>query len=137
MEEAGSAPASFLLEPARTGSVYFKSHDNRSPSKGMKMARVAVTELEQPKNRESADTDFEAHAEKIRNDIAELAQALSRAGGSLAGDVRVQTERQLKDLGSQLSALEHQLEKHVRDRPIAAIGFAAAAGFILALLVRR
>lgn len=101
------------------------------------MARVAMNELNQSKSRESADFDFEAHAEKIRSDIAELAQALSRAGGSLAGDVRVQTERQLKDLGSQLGVLERRLEQQVRDRPIAALGIAAAVGFILALLARR
>jgi ElaB/YqjD/DUF883 family membrane-anchored ribosome-binding protein len=68
---------------------------------------------------------IEAASDAARR-IAERANAIVE---ELAGKADVVTDAAAKGRG--------QLEQAIRDQPLAAVGLAAAAGFLLALLVRR
>lgn len=93
-------------------------------------------------------TAIEKKIARLKSDMSDLATSLADLGMDTAKGVKsdadakvaefVQTgEATLDDLRAQLNLYERQVARTVRERPIAALGLAAALGFLLALLFRR
>lgn len=94
------------------------------------------------------ETQVRAQVERLRSDLAGLKSAIAdysvdRAGElgaaakETASDVSEQTRRAVENLSDELAALERQLVDHVRRRPLQSVGIAAAAGVLIALLLKR
>jgi ElaB/YqjD/DUF883 family membrane-anchored ribosome-binding protein len=97
---------------------------------------------------ELTEKEVQAHVGRIREDIAQLADNVSNAGGALvngakatanakADQARQLSQDTIKELQAQLSDIERRVSKQVQDRPLAALGVAAGVGFLLAMLARR
>ena len=111
--------------------------------------------------REEAET-VEAQLAQLRDDIASLAKIVSRDASSGVGTVkgrvrgvrgkaaRIQGdaeshmhdliaagEEALSDLGERYRQSGREVRRTVREHPVATIGTALAAGFVLAALLRR
>ena len=93
-------------------------------------------------------SDIEAKINQIRADISSLAGHIGELGSTAAdgakgqamsvkSDVLDASERALQDLRAQLSTLETDLRRHVRDKPLQTLGIAAGIGFLAAILLRR
>ena len=92
--------------------------------------------------------EIAARAERIREELASLGEALAGAGAVQAGVAREATETRIDemlrtgeklvaDMSSQLSRAEKQVSTTVREKPMQALGVAVAAGFLAAFLLRR
>jgi ElaB/YqjD/DUF883 family membrane-anchored ribosome-binding protein len=101
------------------------------------------------------DSDMDAAQEKLASDLKTLigdAEALLRATADQAGErvtaVRERIERSLGDSKQSLGEVEEYLlsrgkeaaksaDAYVKEHPWTALGFAAGAGLVLGLLIRR
>ena len=109
------------------------------------MARTAATSNGVT---ETMTKNFQSHAERIRKDIATLADSVSEAGTSLAkdakagadakaSDLKQTSDETIRELRAQLETIEARVGNQVRERPITALAAAAGVGFLIALLARR
>lgn len=94
------------------------------------------------------EVQVRAQVERIRSDIAGLktaiadysidrARELGASARETADDVSVSTRRAIETLNDELASLERQLVDHVRRHPLQSIGIAAAAGVLIALILKR
>lgn len=92
--------------------------------------------------------DIEKQLEKLSADVAALTSALASFGNGKAGEVTDQAKRladslsersavAVADVKGRLVSAEGDLEDQIRRYPLAALGIAAGAGFLAALLSRR
>ena len=92
--------------------------------------------------------DLEYHAGRIRKDISAIADSLATAGGTLADDaisnagvkaaeLRQYSEEPVSGLRDQLALVEKRIGSQFREHPVASLALAGAAGFLIALLMRR
>ncbi len=95
----------------------------------------------------SAD-EIEKNVERVRGDIAALAQSISKYGAGKGGEYKARAGQAGKDLAQmsqdtlesltkELAALEKTMATHVRQKPLQSLGIAAGAGFLIAMLLRR
>lgn len=89
-----------------------------------------------------------ARAEQLRADLAQLADSIGAAGSDKASGLGAETAKRIEslrgasdemisELSEQLSGLEKQVAGTVRERPLQSLGVAVAAGFLVALMLRR
>lgn len=101
------------------------------------------------------ETSIEDQIEQMRNDISSLAKVLSDRSADARKEVKSRVhsakdqaeanltdllangEDLLADLRKRYAVGERQLRENVREHPLATIGIAAAAGLLLAALLRR
>jgi len=99
------------------------------------------------KNGKSTE-DLETQIERLRDDIKAIGASLARLSERKVAEVKGEAEASMSQLvktgqhaldevGNQASALEGDLKRMVRDKPLTAIATAMGIGFILALLSRR
>lgn len=92
--------------------------------------------------------DVVKQVDEIRTEIAKLNKMLGAAGGTAADDLKSRAKEKLDRLSDltdeELQALREradlagrQFADTVRRQPVAAVGVAAAAGFLAALLLRK
>ncbi len=85
---------------------------------------------------------------RMREDISVLTQKLGELGfrakddlqsraESLPADLYRTYDNVVEGLKQEYDVLERDVERRIREKPIAAIGLAAALGFLLAMLSRR
>ncbi len=82
--------------------------------------------------------------EKLRQDLADLSEALVRAGRETAHDAKARAKDSMRQAGDGVAQAADQVEDLMRDaeqfarkRPGVAMGIAAAAGFLLARAMSR
>lgn len=99
------------------------------------------------RTRENRD-DLEAQISRLQDDIKSIAATLTRLTEKRANEVKSEAEagvsslvhqgRQVVDnMGDQANAIEAQLKRTVREKPLTAVLGAAGIGFLIALLSRR
>ena len=92
--------------------------------------------------------DIEKQLEKLSADVASLTSTLASYGNGKAGEVTDNAKRLAESLTERsavavseakgrLVSAEGDLEDQIRRYPLAALGIAAGAGFLAALLSRR
>ena len=85
--------------------------------------------------------DVEAQIGQLRDDVSKLVATVTALGKDKAGDakekVSAQAEDALNAVNAQASRIEAEVTGRVRERPIMALGIAAAVGFVAAMLARR
>jgi ElaB/YqjD/DUF883 family membrane-anchored ribosome-binding protein len=92
--------------------------------------------------------DLEAEIAKLREEMAKLAEQISRTGDSSYSAARraasegieqmkVQGEAAMEDLKANARDVEQQLTEAVREKPITSLAIAAGIGFLFAVLMRR
>ncbi len=92
--------------------------------------------------------DLQSQLEALKGDIAALGETLGAYGRSRGEDLKDAVKDQARYLRTKgeesvgraqetAASAYHQAEDSVRQNPAAAVGFAAAAGFIVGLLVSR
>ncbi|PSJ63421.1 DUF883 family protein [Kumtagia ephedrae] len=97
---------------------------------------------------DAARPDLEADIRQLRQDIAKLAEQLTKTGQHSYGtarraaaegaeQLRAQGEAAIQNLKSNARDLEDQLTTTVREKPITSLAIAAGVGYLLALLSRR
>ena len=108
------------------------------------MARAAAASSRNGKD----DIKIDEQVAKIRKDIADLAGAFGDAGYAKADELTASANAKrdeltrksvetVEELRRQLNTIEDRIEGRVRERPFAALGIAAAFGFVVAMLARR
>lgn len=97
---------------------------------------------------EAAAKDVDQQLQQIRDDIASIAKTVASYGAAKAENAKAKASQMASDavdasqgalesVQSQFAALEKDIGKQVRDKPLQALGLAVAAGFILSMLTRR
>lgn len=93
---------------------------------------------------ETAELTYEQlkeHAERLKADLASLTRSAREAGYETAqealGAARRVAGEGYEYAGDQLHEMRHRTEEYTREKPMAALGIAAAAGFIMAHLLSR
>lgn len=114
----------------------------------MATASTTVEKKTRAAARKMDEVEVRGQVERIRSDLAGLKSAiadysvdraheLGAAAKETASDVSEQTRRAVESLNDEFVALERQLVDHVRRRPLQSVGIAAAAGVLIALLLKR
>lgn len=91
---------------------------------------------------------IEENIERLRGDIAGLAQSITRYGADKTDEYKKRANRAgndlakvsqetLDSLSEELAGLEKALSNRVREKPLQALGIAAGVGFLVAFLARR
>jgi ElaB/YqjD/DUF883 family membrane-anchored ribosome-binding protein len=87
---------------------------------------------------------MEAQSDKLVEDLRavvtaaeELLNATAAEGGQRLEEARARTEESLRAARARLEGASHDLQEQVRQHPLAAVGIAAAIGFVVGLLVAR
>ncbi|MBD1549555.1 DUF883 family protein [Roseibium aggregatum] len=86
---------------------------------------------------------IEQDIERLRGDIAALAQSITRYGAGKTGEVKMRASKAGRDLAKtsqetldsmseELAGLEEAVSTRVRERPLQALGIAAGVGFLIA-----
>jgi ElaB/YqjD/DUF883 family membrane-anchored ribosome-binding protein len=78
--------------------------------------------------------------EEFREVVAaaeELLNATSGADAERIQEMRNRTEEALRRVRDRMEGAGRQLERQVRDNPVAALGIAAAAGLVIGILLAR
>lgn len=99
------------------------------------------------RRRKVADDDVGAQVERLQDDLNATVAALARLSGRKADEIKGEAQDRYADLlesghkavadaQEQVSELESQLKKAIRDKPLTFVAGAAAVGFIIALLTR-
>jgi len=93
---------------------------------------------------ETAELTYEQlkeHADKLKSDLAALTRSAREAGYETAQEAMTSARRIAEDsyeyAGDQVYEARLRAEEYTRERPMAALGLAAAAGFILAHVMSR
>ena len=92
--------------------------------------------------------DVEARLSQLRADFAALTETVSAYGKAEAGALKkrgeaysdelvAQSKDALATFADELSRLERDVASQVREKPVQAIGIAAAVGFLAAMILRR
>jgi ElaB/YqjD/DUF883 family membrane-anchored ribosome-binding protein len=93
-------------------------------------------------------SELEAHAKRIRRDIAALADSVTDAGGAVAynasstagrtaAELQKASQETVRELQAQLASVENRISDRIRERPLSSIALALGAGLALAFLMRR
>ncbi|SON56155.1 hypothetical protein HDIA_2614 [Hartmannibacter diazotrophicus] len=111
---------------------------------------MATTTQQTGKNGTAAASaeDIEAQITQLREDIAALTRSVGNFGAakadgykakvnSAASDAMAASQTAVNALRAELEGAEKTVIDQVRAKPLQAIGIAAAAGFLLAVLSRR
>jgi ElaB/YqjD/DUF883 family membrane-anchored ribosome-binding protein len=96
----------------------------------------------------SGGGDVEAQLERLRDDLAALASTVASNGASHASQYKARVREMaagavhasqdaVRHMGEELKGVERKMEQQVRERPVRALGIAAAVGFGLALIATR
>ncbi|MDO9414972.1 glycine zipper domain-containing protein [Pararhizobium sp.] len=119
------------------------------------MANGLFSSNTKKKANEALNFSLEEQIEQIRSDISSLAKVLSDRGAETSKEVKARardardtaeagfsdllanSEDLIADLRSRYASTEKQIRDNVREHPLATIGIAAAAGILLAALLRR
>lgn len=102
-----------------------------------KLTRSLTDELDGVR-RDAVDTlkkDIEKTVADAREVLAQAATALARAGQSLAEKADAESRAFAGRAREQTESLADDLERHVRDNPVAALGAALGVGVLVGLLV--
>ncbi|WP_417679690.1 DUF883 family protein [Roseibium sp.] len=103
---------------------------------------------------DSADADagtaqdaeaIEQNIERLRGDIAALAQSITQYGAGKTGEVKMRASKAGRDLAKtsqetldglseELSGLEEAISTRVREKPLQSLGIAAGVGFLIAAI---
>ncbi|WP_346898773.1 DUF883 domain-containing protein [uncultured Roseibium sp.] len=86
---------------------------------------------------------IEQNIERLRGDIAALAQSITRYGAGKTDEVKMRASKTGRDLAKtsqetldslseELSGLEEAISTRVRDKPLQSLGIAAGIGFLIA-----
>lgn len=93
---------------------------------------------------ELAYDELAEQVEKLRQDLADLSEAVVRAGRETANDAKARAKESIRQAGDGAADAADQVEDLLRDaetfarkRPGIAMGIAAAAGFLLARATSR
>lgn len=93
---------------------------------------------------ELAYEELAAQLEKLRQDLADLSDALAKAGRETAEDAKARARESFRQAGDSAAHAADQVEDLMRDaevfarkRPGVAMGIAAALGFLLACAMSR
>jgi ElaB/YqjD/DUF883 family membrane-anchored ribosome-binding protein len=100
------------------------------------------------KSEYAGSEDIEKQLEKLSADVANLTKALASFGNgkideatsqakSMAADLSERSALAAADVKGRLVSAESDLEDQIRRYPLAALGIAAGAGFLAAILSRR
>lgn len=81
--------------------------------------------------------DLEADIERLREDIARLTEHLMQAGNRGMRRARRAAMDSADQLRGSAEDLQNDMAETVRERPFAALALAAAAGFLVAVMMRR
>jgi ElaB/YqjD/DUF883 family membrane-anchored ribosome-binding protein len=114
------------------------------------MATTATASNRNGSNRQANDeaATIEQNIERLRGDIAALAQSVTRYGADKTGEYKERANKAGKDLADssqqaldalseELTRLENTLASRVRAKPLQSLGIAAGIGVLVALLARR
>lgn len=78
---------------------------------------------------------------KELHDVMEAAEDLVKAtaaeGGERVKEIRVRTQAALEKARKGLQEASGQLEEKIREKPLASVGIAAAAGLVIGILIAR
>lgn len=88
---------------------------------------------------------IEEDIERLRSDIAALAQSITRYGAGKTGEVKMRASKAGRDLAKtsqetldglsdELAGLEEAVSTRVRDKPLQSLGIAAGVGFLIAAI---
>lgn len=91
---------------------------------------------------------IEENIERLRDDIAGLAQSITRYGADKTGEYKNRANQAGKDLAKvsqqtldslseELAGLEKALSTRVREKPLQTLGIAAGVGFLVAFFLAR
>lgn len=92
--------------------------------------------------------DISAQVTQLREDLANLASTVKNLGSDVTHDVKAKATRLADDAISasnnaarnvkhEVRALNNDVTNYIQEKPLQAIGMAAAAGFVFAILTRR
>ncbi|MAB00160.1 MAG: hypothetical protein CMN87_12385 [Stappia sp.] len=114
------------------------------------MATSTTASSRNGSNRQAGDdaATIEQNIERLRGDIAALAQSVTRYGADKTGeykdrankagkDIAESSQQALDSLSAELTRLEDSLASRVREKPLQSLGIAAGIGVLIALLARR
>jgi len=73
----------------------------------------------------------------LREELERLAATIEQAAKSEGAEAMKAAADTARRLAGRVDQGQAELERLIRQKPLAAVGLAAAAGFLLALLVRR
>lgn len=108
---------------------------------------MAESETESRRRSKAAEESLEAQVAQLQADIRSIADTLAKLGESKADGLRAAARSRAEDIAGkgqaaldnaqdEFHAIEKQLSKSIRDRPIAAVAGALAVGYVIALLSR-
>lgn len=114
----------------------------------MASAATAVRTATRKSAGKTSAAEIEKQINRIRTDISGLTEAVASYGTAKAGEYQatatgkaeelsIQTREALEAAKAELARIEKQVALQVRDKPLQALGFAVAAGFLAALVFRR
>ena len=92
--------------------------------------------------------DISGQVEQLREDLANLAATVKALGSDVKHDVKARASQLADDaiaagnnaarsVKHEARALNNSVTDYVQENPIQAVGIAAAAGFLLAIITRR
>lgn len=90
---------------------------------------------------ETSTDDIEAQLAQLREDLATLVESVTSLGKEKVGAAKSKATNQAEEaigaVRDQASRIESEVLFRVRERPLVALGCAAAVGFVAAMLARR
>lgn len=104
-----------------------------------------VSEANHPDDAANDAETIEQNIERLRGDIAALAQSITSYGADKTGEVKMRASKAGRDLAKtsqetldglsdQLAGLEEAVATRVRDKPLQSLGIAAGVGFLIAAI---
>ncbi|KQO75851.1 DUF883 family protein [Rhizobium sp. Leaf262] len=113
------------------------------------MATVRNVEDEVRKTIDNADTaEVSAQLAQLREDLANLASSVKALGAGVSSEVKARASRVADDaiaageetvdnVRHEIQSINDNLAYQVQKNPLQALGIAAAAGFLIAIVTRR
>lgn len=114
----------------------------------MATAKAATAKTLESGNENVSADEIEQNVDRIRGDIATLAQSITQYGAGKTGeykerankatqDLAKMSQETLDNLSAELSRMEKALTTRVREKPLQSLGIAAGVGILVAMLARR
>jgi ElaB/YqjD/DUF883 family membrane-anchored ribosome-binding protein len=128
-----------MNKTAKDAAATARQGAEQAASEARQHARRAASDVS-----ETAELTYEQlkeHADKLKADLASLTRSAREAGYETAQEAMNSARRMAEEgyeyAGDQVYEARLRAEEYTRERPMAALGIAAAAGFVLAHILSR